>query len=331
MHRVLHIGFGPVGRNTARLLHERRLGAVIAAVDCDPELVGRPLREVADIPDSSISLVGSLDDVTNWDEIDAAIVTAASTVPASMATFTALLERGLPVVTTCEEMTWPRLRHPELSDRLDAVAKEHGGRIVGTGINPGFLMDTLPTMLTAVCRDVQSITVSRVQDAGPRRVPFQAKIGAGLTVDEFNARLAAGGFGHVGMGESLFFLAAGLDLPVSDWSETIDPVIATRPLRCDIGPIEPGMVAGIRQVATGVVDGKPMLSLVFQAAIGQADPHDAIEIVGDPRIRSIIEGGVHGDTGTWSMAVHTLDAIVDAAPGLHTMADLRPVRYRRAP
>lgn len=317
--RVLHIGLGPLGRMIARDLHERRAGVVAAAVDVDPSLAGKPLEDIAPAAAEAGRIAPTLEAVAGV-PVDVAIVTTSSSLASCAPTFRTLLERGLPVVSTCEELLYPRLRHAALADELDGIARRHGGRLLGTGVNPGLLMDTLPALATAACRSVERIDVWRVQDATTRRVPFQRKIGAGLTPEEFQSRVADGSLRHVGLGESLCFLAEATGLEPADWSESIEPVIAEREVRCDIGEISRGGIAGVRQVASGLdASGRERVRLEFVAAIGQVNPHDRVRIKGDPPLDLTIAGGVHGDVATVAITINAMEPLIAAAPGLHSM------------
>jgi len=317
--RLVHVGLGPLGRRVADDLVTRRLGTVVAAVDRAPDLVGTDFHGVP-VTDS---LEAALDGLH-----DAVVVTTASDLRACADTFRALLARGETVISTCEELLWPHLRHAELADELDAVAKENGGRLLGTGINPGFLMDTLPIVATAPCNAVRRVDVWRVQDATPRRVPFQQKIGATLDLDAFRAKEAEGTLRHVGLLESLCLVGARLGLDVTRTEETLEPVIAERELSCALGPIPVGHAAGVRQIGTGWnADGEVVLRFEFKASIGEARPHDRVLVDGDPPIDLVVEGGVHGDVGTSAMVLNALRPLMDATPGLHTMDTLRLVGF----
>lgn len=319
MLRLVHVGLGPLGRRVADDLVSRRLGTVAAAVDLAPDLVGTNFHG-ATVTESIDAALGELH--------DAVVVTTASDLRACADTFRALLERGETVVSTCEELLWPALRHPELAEELDALAKRSGGRLLGTGINPGFLMDTLPVVATAPCNAVERVDIWRVQDATPRRIPFQKKIGATLDLEGFRAKEAQGTLRHVGLLESLCLVGARLGLDVVRTEETLEPVIAERDLECGLGPIPAGHAAGVRQIGTGWNSaGDVVLRLEFKASIGEERPHDRVLVAGDPPIDLIVEGGVHGDVGTSAMVLNCLRPLMDAPPGLHTMDTLRLVGF----
>jgi 4-hydroxy-tetrahydrodipicolinate reductase len=318
-YRLLHVGLGPLGARIQTDLIARRLGTTVAAVD--PAFAGKRLSEL--VPGAEPVVVArELAELRDVESLDAAIVTTRSDLRECAETFRWLLERGVSVVSTCEELVYPWLRHPGLAHELDACAKESGAQLLGTGVNPGFLMDALPVFATAVCHRVRSLRAFRIQDASPRRQPFQKKIGAGLSPAEFQRAIEAGWLRHVGLGESLHFCAQILGWKIERWSETIEPVLATRELDSKLGPIAPGRAAGVRQVAEAIVVGEPLLRFEFQAAIAQAEPHDRVLIDGDPPVDLVIRGGVHGDVATSAIVLNALRPLLASAPGLHTMATI---------
>ncbi|MDX2017513.1 MAG: dihydrodipicolinate reductase [Planctomycetota bacterium] len=326
MHRILHVGLGPLGRRIVSEVVERQTGSIVAAVDTAPTLAGTPLSRHVPAADPRVKIAGSLEAITDWDAIDVALVTTSSDLAQCADTFRFLLRKGKAIVSTCEELVYPWLRHLGLAEELDTLAKQYGGRLLGTGVNPGFLMDTLPMVATSVCRSVRSIRVYRIQDASERRIPFQKKIGAGLTEAQFNAAVKAGTLRHVGLGESLHFIGHYAGLTIERWEEDIMPVKAERDMQCGVGPIERGMCAGVRQTASGYADDRCVIKLEFQAAIGQANPHDRVVIEGEPPIDMVLQGGVHGDAATCAITVNAIPSILEAKPGLHTMATIPPVR-----
>lgn len=329
----MQVGLGPLGVRIARELIERRVGRLVAAVDRAPELEGMPVHRLIPGADENLEVLGAVERFGRWDEVDAVIVATASTVRQCAPTFLACLREGKAVVSTCEELVWPWLREPTLAAELDAAARDSGGRLLGVGVNPGFMMDALPCALSAVCSAVRSVHVERVQDASTRRLPFQKKIGAGLSTERFAARLAQGGFGHVGLGESLHMIAACLGLAVGRWEEKIAPVIADRALPGPGGEgrIEPGQVSGIEQIATAWDgSGRETVQLLFRAAIGQVSPRDRVVIDGTPPVEMLIPGGVHGDAATCAIAVNAVRPLLAAQAGLHTMATVPLVRYATA-
>ena len=310
------VGLGPLGLAVCREALRSGWGPPAGAVD--PAFAGRPLAELVEGYDGPLAVAGEVEELPAG--IDCAFVTTVSDLARCAPTVRSLLALGVDVVSSCEELAWPWLRHPELAETLDADARAHSARVLGTGVNPGFLMDALPLFLSTLSTEVRSIEVGRVQDAATRRVPFQRKIGAGMTHDAFAAARDAGTLRHVGLGESLHFLAAGLGIALDRWDEELTPVLAPTDTQCAIGPIAAGDPAGVRQVARGWEGDTLRAELVFQASIDQPDPRDWVHLEADPPIDVVIPGAVHGDSATIAVLLNAARALSAAPPGLHTMA-----------
>lgn len=320
MLRIFHVGLGPLGVKIVTDLHERGLGRVVAAVDVASGIAGRRLADVVPGLKSDVVVRGDIDaDPASY---DAAIVTTSSDMAACGPTFRALLERGACVVSTCEELSWPYLRHADLARDLDGLARKTGGRLLGTGVNPGFLMDAFPVAATAVSRSVRGVEIHRFQDAASRRIPFQKKIGVGLDDAQFQAQVKAGTLRHVGLGESLHFVASRLGLRITRWEEDLAPIYADRDLQSGLGPVPEGRICGVRQEARGYDAQRLVVNLKFQASIGCPDPHDRVIVDGVPAIDLAWRGGVQGDIATSAITLNSIASLRAAAPGLHTMASI---------
>ncbi|MEE8467204.1 MAG: dihydrodipicolinate reductase, partial [Planctomycetota bacterium] len=197
MLRIIQIGLGPLGRRVLEDLADRGLGHVVGAVDTDPELVGRELADIVSGFGEGVRVAPSIEELGDTQRANCAVVTTGSALESCRETFVALIERGIATVSSCEELAWPWLGHPVLAAELHERCVRGGTRLLGTGVNPGFVMDALPVMVSGVCRAVRGVEVWRVQDASSRRIPFQRKIGATLDLETFEARRKDGSLRHV--------------------------------------------------------------------------------------------------------------------------------------
>ena len=209
---------------------------------------------------------------------------------------------------------------------MDEIAETHGQTVLGTGINPGFAMDTLPAVLTTPCQAVETVSVTRVQNASQRRKPLQEKVGAGLSEDRWTEEIAPEA-GHVGLPESIAMLAAALDWDLAAIEESIEPVVAETRTESEYFTAEPGDVAGIHQVGTGIVDGKARIELDLSMYLGAENPRDDVSIAGTPDLDVTVDGGFHGDVTTPAVVVNSASRVLEADPGLATMIDLATPRY----
>jgi 4-hydroxy-tetrahydrodipicolinate reductase len=183
-------------------------------------------------------------------------------------------------------------------------------------------MDKLVVTLAAVSQRIEHAKALRIVDASKRRLPLQKKIGAGMSVDEFRAQVAAGVIKHVGLPESVAMVADSLNLPVEEITETIEPMVAKERVQTEFLSVEAGQAAGVHQIARGVGDGKELVYLELQMYVGAKDSSDTVTLTGHPNISLTIPGGTHGDIATASVVVNSIPVILDAPAGLRTARDL---------
>jgi 4-hydroxy-tetrahydrodipicolinate reductase len=325
MLNIIQLGLGPIGQRLTRYLSEREGIQVVGAVDPDPQKVGKDLGDHAEMEALGVSISPDLHSCPAVDHADVAVISTVSSLKKLEPQLKEVAEYGLDIVSTCEELSHPWQTQPELAKSIDGYCKEKNISCVGTGVNPGFLMDYLPSVLTSVCREVTHIRVERVQDARPRRKPFRDKIGDGLSEDEFENN--KGSIRHVGLPESVYMIAEAMSWKLSEVSETMYPVFAEHAISMDEEQVKKGEVAGVRQVARGYQNEREAVTLDFKAAVGIEDSHDSIYITGNPTFTSTIDGGINGDIATSAVIVNAIRAIGQASPGLKTMLDIQAPHY----
>jgi 2,4-diaminopentanoate dehydrogenase len=320
--RVIAYGLGAIGRAAARLALEKRNMQLVGAVDRDPKLVGKDLGEILGGKKLGIPVTDKPAVLFGQVQADAVIHCTSSSFLDVYEQLTEIARAGLHCVTSCEEAMFPYHRYHELAGKLDGLCIKRTCTCVGTGVNPGFVMDALALTLTAACQKLDSIRVLRVVDAGTRREALQRKVGASLSKDEFHRLAQEKKIRHVGLTESLVFLADALGWNLEEVNEDIAPVISDKTVKTQFLTVKPGQVAGVRQFAHGVWQGRDVLRLELQMYVGAPNPRDEIEIAGAPPLKLVLEGGVAGDVATPALLVNTLAQLPDARPGLHTMRTL---------
>jgi hypothetical protein len=321
--RVIQYGIGPIGASIVRLMRQKNALEIVGAIDTDPKKVGRDLGEVVGSPDAPWGVLVSGDAATTLAiSADIVVHSTSSYLTSVMDQLLACLAAGLCVVSTCEELAYPFRKHPQFSKVLDAAAQDEGVALVGTGVNPGFVMDKLPLTLSAVSQRVDWVSAVRVVDASKRRLPLQKKIGAGMTPDEFRAQVAAGVIKHHGLPESIAMVADGLGFQLDDISESIEPMIADEVIKTEFLEVAPGQVAGVHQVARGTASGKEKIFVELKMYVGAKEPADTVVLKGDPNLTLTIPGGTHGDVATAAVVVNAIPSILAANAGLRTSRDL---------
>lgn len=321
MLNIVQLGLGPIGQQITKYLSERPGLEIVGAVDPDPQIAGHDLGEHAGLEAMGTAISPKLKSVNDIEQADLAVIATLSSLEKVEPQIREAADCGLDIVSTCEELVHPRQTQPERASRIDAYCRERGVSCLGTGVNPGFLMDYLPSVLSSVCQNVDRIHVERVQDARPRRKPFQEKIGVGLTEKEFQDRRNS--IRHVGLQESVQMIAEAMSWQLDRVCETLFPVMAERDLQNGTH-LKEGQVAGVQQVARGYRDENEVITLVFKAAVGLEDSHDTVRIAGTPDFTSTIEGGINGDVATAAMITNVVRPVSKAEPGLQTMLDIKP-------
>jgi 2,4-diaminopentanoate dehydrogenase len=321
--RAVQYGVGPIGASIARLMREKQAVQIIGAIDTDPAIAGRDLGEVVGAADAPWGVAISADaDKVLAEAADIVIHSTSSYLRDVADQLLACLAAESCIISTCEELAYPFRKYPDLAAKLDAEAKSWGVALVGTGVNPGFVMDKLVLTLAGVSQRIESAKATRIVDASKRRQPLQKKIGAGLSVEEFKENVASGAIKHHGLPESVAMVSDGLGLGVDEITETIEPVVARERVVTEFLEIEPGQVAGVGQIARGLSGGQEKIYLELRMYVGAKEASDTIELTGEPNIRVSVPRGTHGDIATAAVVVNSIPAILDAPAGLRTSRDL---------
>jgi hypothetical protein len=321
--RVLHFGLGPIGAAVVRQCAERRGFRIVGAVDIDPAKVGKDLGDVAGVGRAlKVRVFDDARKAIKSSKPDVVVLCTQSSLKKVMPQMEAILKLRVPIVSTTEELAYPTRERMKYARALHQMAKKARVAVLGTGVNPGFAMDALPITLTGVCERVEAIRVDRIQDARIRRLPFQQKIGAGLTREQFQKKVDDGTVRHVGLAESISMIADAMGWKLDRITDEIQPKIATQTVASEFLAVDPGYVCGIVQDGIGYRLGKPIITLHMEAYLGAPESFDAVEVTGSPALKMKIAGGVHGDVATASITVNSIPKILEVAPGLHTMRDM---------
>ncbi|MFQ5919246.1 MAG: dihydrodipicolinate reductase [Thermoplasmata archaeon] len=325
--QVLPFGLGPIG---AALTREclRRGYEVVGGVDADPAKIDRDVAEVTGVDEAlGVRVAPDIQSIVEKGDVDVVLHAATSYIWEAHPQLAAAFQVGANVVSTCEELAYPWRSHRHFAQEIDQAAKWAEVSALGTGVNPGFVMDTLLIALASVCREVTHVAAQRVLDASRRRLSLRQKIGIGLRPKEFAEQAKEGKIGHVGMYESVDMIGTAFGWNLRDVTSEVEPVVAEEPRETPEGRVASGRVAGIRQVGRGVGREGELIRLELEMSWGAPNPEDFVSIDGRPGVALRIPGGLPGDEATIAAVVNAIPRVVDAEPGLKTMLDLPLPRY----
>ncbi len=328
--RVLILGAGQMGTGIARLVLQK-IGMEPAGVfGRRKERVGMDLGLAAGQGKAlGIRIDGDLESLIEQSRPQVAIQATCSRLDDALGELTSLLRHGIPVISIAEEMAYPASSSLETAEKLDRLALEHGVAVVGTGINPGFVLDLLLITLSGVCSDINSITARRVNDLSPYGPSVLKSQGVGLTEEEFYNGIEEGSVvGHFGFRESIQMVAAAVGWEIEHIEELREPIIAGVKRQTPFVTVEPGEVAGCFHQAIAYREGEPVITLIHPQQIHPGlegvETGDSIEIDGTPSVHLAGSPEIPGGVATCALAVNMIPRILNASPGLHTMSDLPP-------
>jgi 4-hydroxy-tetrahydrodipicolinate reductase len=317
-----------MGSGMARLMLDKPGLAVVAAVDGRPDFAGRDLGDVLGLGRRlGVAVSDDPGAVLDRAAVDVAMLATTSWVADQMDDLRRVLSAGINCVSIAEEMAHAEAQNPELARELDALARANGVSVLGTGVNPGFVLDSLVIMLTGGCHVVQRIEASRVNDLSAYGPTVMATQGVGTTPEEFRAGLADGSIvGHVGFPESIHMISEAIGLGVDRLEETREPIISRVRRETPHVTIEPGKVAGCAHTGIGYRGETEVVRLLHPQQVhphleGQ-DTGDYIHVHGVPEVHVEIKPEIAGGQSTIAIAVNMIPHVVAASPGLKRMIDL---------
>jgi len=304
--RVVVYGFGEIGKLVAKSAHEVGLN-VVGAVDINPEIVGKKLE------DFGIKSAGTIKDSFDFDDVDLVFLTTSSYLDEVYPQIEECVENKCNIISSCETLTYPEYRYPELARKINQIAIENGVSVLGAGINPGFLLDFLPCILSATSIRVSRVRAIRSADALKRRKSFWKKIGLNLTIDEVKRKLGKELTGHVGYAESVCLIAETLGFTLERIEEGQE-IVSNDGKTC----------LGLRGHGVGIANGKEVIRVEFHAYAG-AEEFEEILIEGD-NTTIWKSTGTKGDLGTVNVLVNLARFVRDSKPGLIKISDLVPFK-----
>ncbi len=322
--KIIQFGLGEIGLNIAKTITRYDdMFELVGCVDLAPDKVNRDVGELLEPKGIfNLKVAESLGRLKRK-KADMVVHSAVSYLPDAALQVEQVMELGYNVVTTAEELFFLRRRDPKLFRRLDGLAKRKRVRLLATGINPGYVMDSLVLMLTAPCVAVSSIRAERMVNLSHRRLALQRKLGVGLTAQEVMERAETGKFGQTGLTDSAEFLAHYLDIKYDNIRSVMQPVVADHDYHGDEVFVAAGHVVGVRQEAVVESSGREIVSLRLTMRIDASIEYDAVFIDGEPPVNVVVNNGIMGDVASVGMVLNQARGLLELPPGYHDMADVR--------
>lgn len=328
--RIVIWGFGAMGSGMAKMLLKKKGVEIVGVCDKHESRVNKSIFEILNMDRGDredVVINPDIDQVLTQEGCDLCLCATDSYTKNAFPKLKYALEKKVNIISTAEEMAYPQAQNPQLASELDRIAKENGVTVLGTGINPGLIMDLLVVCLTGCMVDVEDIEAKRVNSLSPFGPAVMDEQGVGLTVDEFNKGVKNGNLaGHVGFAESIRMIGDAIGWKIDKFEQQMKPIVTTIDRKSPHGFAPAGNVAGVNMTGQGYVDDKVRIQMIHPQQIEPemegTQTGDYITIKGRPEINMSIKPEVEGGLGTIAMCVNMIPHVINAEPGLKTMIDL---------
>ena len=326
--KVVIWGFGAMGQGMADMLLTKKGVEIVGVCDINPRIVGKKINDLLESKASCDAVISNdIDHLLDEQKPDVVMLCTDSFVKGAFQKIKKVVEKKVNCITTAEEMAYPYQSHKALSEEMDELAKKHGVTILGTGINPGFVMDFLVLALTGTMKDVSHIDVKRVNSLSPFGPAVMDEQGVGDTLEKYHERIENNDLaGHVGFNQSVHMIFKGLGIHPTRFEQQMKPIITTVDRKSKYGFAKKGTLAGINMTAQGYMGDDQFLNMDHPQ---QIEPNlegvhtgDYIDIYGSPDIHMAITPEIEGGLGTIAICVNMIPHVINARPGLKTMLDL---------
>ena len=326
-YRVLVWGLGAMGSGVARNIVKKEELRLVGAVEKDPERIGKDLGEYLGGEKTGRIVYSDIEKAIVETRPDIVVIATNSFVEEVLPKIEAAARHHVDILTIAEEMAFPFVSHPEKSEILENIAWRYGVSILGTGINPGFVLDLLIIAMTGACLKVDRIEARRINDLSPFGKTLMETQGVGTSPEEFRKGIEKGDIvGHIGFQQSIAMIGNALGWEIDRIEESREPIISNTERKTSVAHVKPGMVAGCKHVGRGYCGEKLMIELVHPQQIlpetEGVETGDYIDIYGDPEIHLSIKPEIPGGKGTIALATNMIPAVIEAAPGLIEMSEL---------
>lgn len=324
-------GFGAMGSGMAEVLLRKQGVDIVGVCDIHPDRVGKSMFDVLGVPKGDrkeVVIKGDITKVIKKESADVVLLCTDSFTAKTFDKIKLIVELGINVVSTAEEMSYPKAQEPKLAAKINKLAKANGVSVLGTGINPGLMMDLLAILMTGACTDVEYVKCERVNSLSPFGPAVMEEQGVGITLEEFNTQSEAGHLaGHVGFNESVTMICDAIGWKLDKAVEqTMAPIVSNVHRKTKYAEVLPGNVAGCTMKGYGYVNGKLAVEMIhpqqIEPELEGTNTGDYVVIKGTPNVNLSNKPEIPGGIGTIAMCINMIPHVINARPGLHTMIDL---------
>ena len=333
MKRLVKIaiwGFGAMGSGMAKMILSKKGFDIVGISDSYEKIIGKSIFTILDLENPlshDVLIEKNIEKILIREKPDLVLLATDSFTRKAFDKIKLIVEHKCNVISTAEEMAFPAAKEPKLTKEMDKLAKDNGVTILGTGINPGMMMDLLAICISGVMQNVESMQIKRVNSLSPFGPTVMEEQGVGLSLDEFNKKLENNEIsGHVGFIESTYMIAKALGLKVEKFEQSLTPIIANIERKSKYGFAKVGDVAGVNMKSISTLSNNIEIDMIhpqqIEPELEGINTGDFVKINGSPEINLSNIPEVDGGIGTIAICVNMIPHVINSKPGLKTMIDL---------
>ena len=323
-------GFGAMGSGMAKMILNKKGFDIVGVCDFYDQIVGKSIFEVLKIKNPyvhDVLITNDIDGLLKNNKIDIVLLATDSYTASAFPKIKKIVENGINVISTAEEMSFPEANEPLLAKEIDDLAKAYNVTVLGTGVNPGMMMDLLAICISGVNENIKEFEISRINSLSPFGKTVMEEQGVGLTLKDFNDKMAKDEIaGHVGFKESAYMIAKAMGLNVIDFKQSMKPIVTSFDRKSPHGFAKAGDVCGVEMSAEAMLENDIKIKLYhpqqIEPEMAGVSTGDYIKIYGKPEINLANVPEVEGGIGTIAICVNMIPHVINAKPGLVTMIDL---------
>ena len=214
--RVVQYGVGKMSLYTMRYVYEKG-GEIVGAVDINPAVIGKDIGDILGVEKKNVTVVSTEDakEMLKNTKPDICIVTTMSLLNDLENPLMLCAELGINAITTCEEAFYPMNSNPELTKRIDELAKKNNCTITGSGYQDIY-WGQLVTSVAASTHKITKIKGSSSYNVEEYGIALAQAHGAGLTLKDFEEQIASAD--NISEDERQKLINAGEFLPSYMWN-----------------------------------------------------------------------------------------------------------------
>ncbi len=344
---MIQYGCGKMSAYTMRYALEKGV-KIVGAFDINPDIIGKDISTIIGGKKIGVKVqnASELDAFLKSTPVDVAVITTTSILAENAPAMEVCAKHGVNAISTCEEAFFPQNSNPKVTKKIDALAKENGCTICGSGYQDVFWGNLISVLAGATHKittirgkssynvEDYGISLAKVHGAGLTKAAFEKEIASAdnISDEERKKLINAGKFAPSYMWNVNGWLCSKLGLHVKRQTQKCVPQIAKEDIESStLGiTIKKGQCTGMSAVVT--TETKEGITIIAECIGKVYGPNDFDcndwTIEGEPNTRVVIERPSTVEL-TCATVVNRIPELL-CAPAGYTTTEYMPENFYKA-